>query len=497
MEKKVQADAARMPSFWEAFASFAFLIALMAISVVVFDVSLHVPMMFAAAFAAIVAKRCGYRWKQIEKGMFNGIYAALPAILILCVVGALIGVWLLAGIVPSMIYYGLAILNPQLFLVTALFIGSITSLATGTSWGTASTIGVAFMGIGIGLGIPAPMAAGAVISGAYFGDKISPLSDTTNLTASIAGTDLFTHIKCMFKQTGIAYALTVIVFLVLGFMHTPAAEGPGAEYIRQGLQEHFTISPLLLIPPVAVIVAISFKVPALPGIFIGVVLGAIFGMIAQGVSFGEVLSVGRGGFSISTGTPELDRLLSRGGIAGMMYSVSLTILAMAFGGIMELTRQLEVVVERIIKLFVRGTTSLVATTVGTTIATNATMPEQYISIILPTKMFATAYRKRGFHPKMLSGAVDGTGTLTSSLIPWNTCGIFMASILGVTAFQYAPFAVLNWSVPIIIIVLAALGKFTYKLKDDPSGVTSAYEETFADETDAEGAEGQASATETK
>jgi NhaC family Na+:H+ antiporter len=354
----------------------------------------------------------------------------------------------------------------------------MTSLITGTSWGTAGTIGVAFMGIAAGLGIPAPIAAGAVISGAYFGDKISPLSDTTNMTSSVAGSELFAHIKCMFKQTAIAYIFAVAAFLIIGFTITPTAAGETADYIRQGLEANFNISPMLFIPPVAVIIAIGLKIPALPGIFIGLLAGGIFAILFQGASFADIMSVGREGFSIDTGYADLDILLSRGGIAGKMYAISLILIAMAFGGVMEKSRQLEVVVDKIIKWFVRGTTSLITATVGTTFVSNAAMADQYVAVILPTKMFAASYRNRGYHPKMLSSAVDGTGTLTSALIPWNTCGIYMAGILGVTTWQYAPFAFFNWSVPVIIIILSAMGKFTYRLEDDPTTVTTAYRETY-------------------
>ena len=468
----------RKPYLWEALLSFGFLIFIIAISVLVFHVDLHLPMMLAALVAAAIAKRCGFTWKDIEKSFLDGIYVAMPAVLILVVVGALIGVWLMAGVVPTMIYYGLAILNPQFFLITALIIASMTSLITGTSWGTAGTIGIAFMGIASGLGISPAIAAGAIVSGAYFGDKISPLSDTTNMAASVAGCDLFAHIKCMFNQTWIGYAFALIGFLVIGFFLTPATDGASAEYLRQGLQDNFNISPILLIPPVAVIVAIALKVPALPGIFIGLVAGAIFGVIFQGNGFGDIMVFGLEGFSVETGVAQIDNLLSRGGIENNMFAVSLIIIAMSFGGVMEKSGQLEVVVDRIIKIFVRGNTSLVATTVGTTLLSNVAMAEQYVAVIVPTKMFATSYRKRGLHPKMLAGAVDGTGTLTSAIVPWNTCGIAMASFLGISAWQFAPYALFNWSAPIIIIGLAAIGKFTYKIKDDESSLTTAYIETY-------------------
>jgi len=455
----------------EALASLVFLIAIIFVCAAIWDVSLHIPLMFATAFSAIIAKRCGYKWKQIERGIFNGIYSVLQAVLILITVGALIGIWILAGVIPSMIYYGLAVLNPTIFLVTALLICSITSLVMGTSWGTAGTVGVAFMGIGYGLGIPPAITAGAVISGAYFGDKIAPLSDTTNMAAAIAGVDLITHIKNMFRQTGIGYVFALAAFLVIGFLFTGDANMEASETIRNGLRAYMVISPVLLLPIVVVIVVIALKVPALPGIFLGVLIGGVFGMIMQdGVSIGRVFQAGWSGFSISTDVPVINSLLTRGGITRKMYAVAVIVIALSFGGIMEMTRQLEVIVNKIIKVCVRGTGSLVSTTVGATMVTNMAMADQYLGIILPAKMFATAYRSRGFHPKMLSGAVDGTGTLTSSLIPWNTCAIFMATTLGVSTLTYLPFAFFNWSMPIIIIIMAAIGKYTRKIEDDPGSI---------------------------
>ena len=473
---KTETTNARKPFLWEALLSFGVLIAILAISIVIFDVSIHLPMILGVAFTGLMALRMGYKYKDIERSMFKGVMLAMQAILILIVVGALIGVWILAGVVPTMIYYGLAILNPQFFLVTALLICSITSLSTGTSWGTAGTVGVAFMGIAAGLGIPLPIAAGAVISGAYFGDKISPLSDTTNLAAAIAGTDVITHIKWMIRQTAVAFVIAIAFFTIMGFVHGTNVDTQGAYYLRQGLAQNFNINPLLFLPPVAVILAIALKVPALPGIFIGVLLGGIMGIIfQQSTDFGAVMQAGYSGFTADTGNEQLDTLLTRGGMARMFYSISLTIIAMCFGGIMEMTKQLEVVVEKMMQLFVRGKTSLAATAVASTVLSNATMPEQYISIILPNRMFSKAYKDRGYHPKMLASAVDGTGTLTSALIPWNTCGIFMLSILGVSALQYAPYAIFNWSVPLIVIALTAMGKLTCKIEDDPTTILATEE----------------------
>jgi len=367
--------------------------------------------------------------------------------------------------------------------VATLVICSLTSMILGTSWGTAGTLGVAFIGIGIGLGIPVYMTAGAVVSGAYFGDKLSPLSDTTNMTSSVAGADLFAHIKNMIPQTVISYVLALIIFLIMGFvMAGGAADTAQVETLRNGIYGHFNVNPLLLLAPVILMIAIGMKVPALPGILIGAIVGTIFAFIFQeGITFAAIFNSAWVPPAFVSDYPELSNLFGRGGIRAKMYAVSLIAIAMSYGGIMNKSQMLEVVVDRIINAFAKTTRSLVTTTVVTTVVSNIAFAEQYVGVILPTKMFARAYRQRGFHPKMLSSAVDGTGTLTSALVPWNTCGIAMAGFLGVTAWQFAPFAFFNWLVPLVTIGLAFAGKYTRYLKDDPTTVTSSYLEAFKDE----------------
>lgn len=469
----------RPPKLWEALISFLFLIAVMAIGIAVFHVDPHVPMIMGTAFAAVVALWMGFEWKFIENAMFDGIRQALQAILILAIIGVLVGVWLVSGVVPTMIYYGLKIITPSIFLVASLITCSITSLATGTSWGTAGTIGLALMGVATGLGIPLPMAAGAILSGAYFGDKMSPLSDTTNLAPAMAGTDVFTHIKFMLKSTIPIYIIVVILYLVLGFRFGSGnADLSNLQLITNGLQQTFTINPLLLIPPVVVIVSIALKMPAIPGIFLGIVSGGILGALVQGNNFGELLSCAYSGYTSETGLEVLDELLTAGGLENMMYSISLTILAMTFGGIMEKTGQLEVIVERLIRL-AKGTTSLVGLTLLTCLGSNATMPEQYISIVVPGRMYNASYRKRGLHPKMLSNALEGSGTVTSALVPWNTCGVYMSGVLGVSTLAYAPWTFFNYLMPIGVFVMTLFGMLTVKIEDDPATVITSPEASKA------------------
>ncbi len=445
----------------EALITFAILIVVMATGIVKYDVDPHIPMFIGVIAAALMALHIGYDWDTIEKSMMDGIYRALQAIIILAIIGILVGAWIVTGVVPTMIFYGLKILSPSIFLLAALIICSITSLATGTSWGTMGTMGLALMGIALGLGIPAPMAAGAIISGAYFGDKMSPLSDTTNLAPAMAGTDVFTHVKFMMLPTAITYAICMVFYTVLGFHYASSgqvADTSSIQAMSDGLAGIFNIHPILLLPPVIVIVAVACKIPAIPGIVLGILSAAIIGPIFQGAesNLGALLNAGMYGYTSETGIDAIDKLLTSGGLMNMMFSISLTILAMMFGGIMETTKQLEVVVSQLLKL-VKTPRGLVTLTEFTCFASNATMPEQYISIVVPGRMYAKTYKDMGLHPKTLSNALEGAGTVTSALIPWNTCGVYILSVLGVSTAQYLPYAMFNYLMPIMVIALAFTG----------------------------------------
>lgn len=451
----------RQPKVYHALIVFGVLIAIMSVGIIVYGSNVHVPMFCGVIAAALMALWLGFKWETIEKAMMDGIYNALQAAIILMIVGILIGVWIVSGVVPAMIYYGLKLLSPSIFLVAAVLICSVTSLATGTSWGTMGTMGLALMGIAVGLDIPAPMAAGAIISGAYFGDKMSPLSDTTNLAPAMAGTDVMTHVKFMLLPTGIAYGLTLVIFGVLGGIYVHggnAADMSAVSDMSGALASTFSINPVLLLPPLIVILAVAFKIPAIPGITLGIIAGAVLGPVFQGgdCGLGVLLEAGMSGYVSDTGIEAIDSLLTTGGIENMLSSVSLTLIAMMFGGIMEKTGQLEVVVNRIIAL-AKSPAALVGTTELTCILSNATMPEQYISIVVPGRMYAEAYREQGLHPKTLSNALESSGTVTSALIPWNTCGVFIFATLGISTVSYLPFAFFNWLMPVITFALACTG----------------------------------------
>lgn len=442
------------------------MITAMAITIIKFGGSPHIPLLIGTATAAIIAWRLGYKWDDIEEGAYKGIRLALPAILIIILVGMIIGSWIGGGIVATMIFYGLKLITPSLFLVTICMICAIVTLAIGSSWSTMGTIGVAGMGIGMSMGIPAAMVAGAVISGSYFGDKMSPLSDTTNLAAGITGTDLFEHIKHMVYTTIPGLLIALIAYFFLGRKFGGSAVDSGEiNAILSTLDSNFTISPWLLLVPLAVVVMVAKKVPAMPALAIGVFLGWVCHVVVQGGNIGDAVNTLHDGFAISTGNAMVDDLFNRGGIDSMMFTVSLTIVAMVFGGIMEQVGMLQSIVNQILKV-ARTAGSLIAATVVSAFFTNVTASEQYISILLPGRMYAKAYRDKKLHSKNLSRALEDGGTITSPLVPWNTCGVFILATLAVHPFAYAPYAILNYTVPIISITMAFLGIKIEYLSDE-------------------------------
>ncbi|PID22356.1 Na+/H+ antiporter NhaC [Sporosarcina sp. P3] len=443
--------------FWWAILPLVLMILVMLITVVKLEQGPHMPLIVGTSIAALVAWRHGFTWKEIEEMMYKGIRLALPAVIIIMLVGLVIGSWMGGGIVATMIFYGLKIITPSWFLVAIALICALVSLAIGSSWSTMATIGVAGMGIGLSMGIPAGMVAGAVISGAYFGDKMSPLSDTTNLAAGLTGTDLFDHIKHMLFTTipGLLIALCVFTFLGRKF-GSGEAELSSIAKTSQVMQESFIISPWLLLVPLAVIVMVALKIPAVPALIIGIVLGFISHVTIQGGTFAGALNALQSGFAIETGNKLVDNLFNGGGLDSMMYTVSMTIVAMTFGGILEYSGMLRAIMQQLLKI-VKSTSSLIISTIGACVMTNATCSEQYVSIVVPSRMFSKTYKDMGLSSKNLSRALEDGGTLTSVFIPWNTCGVFIFGTLGVSVVEYGPYAILNFAVPLLSIVYALTG----------------------------------------
>jgi len=440
-----------------------FLILALSITIGVFKQSPHIPIILAAAVAAAVAILHKHPWKEIQDGMVHGITLAMGAILILMVVGTMIGTWIQGGVVPTMIFYGLKVLSPGIFLVATLIICSIVSLGTGSSWSTAGTVGVALIGVGQSLGIPVAMVAGAIVSGAYFGDKMSPMSDTTNLAPAIAGTDLFSHIRHMVYTTLPGYILSIILYGVIGAKFAGGSiDSQQIQIILTTLKSNFFIHPILLLPPVLVIVMVIKKIPPLPALLGGTVIGCVFAMITQSQSLSDVLLAAKSGYVSETGVAMVDDLLSRGGLDYMMDTVALIICALCFGGIMEKTGMLKVLAKALLKR-VRRPGSLVATTVFSCIGMNIIASDQYMAIVIPGRMYKQAYADHNLHPKNLSRVLEDSGTLSSPLIPWNSCGAFMWATLGVNPLVYLPYAFLNLFNPIVSIFYGYTGITMEKL----------------------------------
>lgn len=417
----------------------------------------HLPLILASAVAALNGIRFGFGWKALQQAIVKGISISMPAILILIAIGILIGTWVASGIVPLMIFYGLKILSPGYFLVATCLICAVVSFATGSSWSTAGTVGVALIGIGQGLGLPIEMIAGAIVSGAYFGDKLSPLSDTTNLAPAVAGAELIEHIKHMLFTTVPSLIIALILYAILGArISGEAASLESVEQLGNTLNTLFNLSPFLLLAPMLVMVLIVFRIPALPSLLAGGFAGAVLGILTQDISVSSMFSVMQGGYVSETGVERIDELLSRGGIDSMMWTISLIICAMAYGGIMEGTGMLGTISSSILR-FATSTGRLVATTIATCIGMNVLAPDQYLSIIVPGRMYKKAFEDSGLAAKNLSRCLEDAGTLSSPLIPWNTCGATMMAFLLVNPFAYLPYAFLNLINPVISLIYGFTG----------------------------------------
>lgn len=456
----------RLPSILESLIPIIFMVFALIIGIFVFETSPHIPLLVSVCVAALIAMRLGYSWRRVERGMLDAVRLAMQAVVILMVIGTIIASWIAGGIVPTLIYYGLNILEPSYFLVAACGICCIISIAAGNAWTAAGTIGIAIMGIGYGLGMPAEMVAGAVISGVYFGDKISPLSETTNLAPGIVGVDLFDHIQYMLYTTIPALVISLILFAILGYNQAGDIVDSIAvtEELQRDLKEIFVISPWLLLVPSFIIVMMIFKIPAFPGLMIGSTMGVLCAIFIQDADPSMVLNSLYDGYSMETDNKTLNELLNNGGITAVMSTVSLVIIAMCFGGIMEFTKIFEVLVGKI-ALMATKTKSLIISTVFTCITGNIVGCDQYMSIIIPGRMYADEYKKRGIKAKVLSRTLEDAGTMTSPLVPWNTCGAFMTVTLGVASFDYLPYAFLCLLSPVIAIVYACTG-WTIEHYDD-------------------------------
>jgi len=462
----------KAPKVYDALIPLVFLIVLLIINIRIFGTdglsgSNQIVLILSATVAGIVAVfRLGYSWDTLQEGIVKSISSAMSSILILFLIGALAGTWLLSGIVPAMIYYGLMVLSPVIFLFAACFISAIVSVATGSSWTTVATVGVALLGIGKALGFEEGIIAGAIISGAYFGDKMSPLSDTTNLAPAMAGTDLFTHIRHMAKTTVPTMLITLILFIIIGLNYETSGSVEDVKTISEVISAKFNINPMLFIVPAVVLVMIIKRVPALPALLTGALLGGVFAIIFQPeiikevageegaysyLVFKSVMMALFGEIGVVTSNDIVNELLVTRGMGGMLNTIWLIICAMVFGGIMEESGMLKVMAEAVIRK-VHRVGSLIASTAATCVFFNITTSDQYLAILVPGRMYADVYKKRGLKPENLSRTLEDSATVTSVLVPWNTCGATQASVLGVATLTYAPYCFFNIISPLMTIL---------------------------------------------
>ncbi len=426
-------------------------------------------LLLGAAIAVIIGIKNNVSFSRMMHEVSENLKSTSTAIFILLMVGALAGTWLVSGIIPTMIYYGLQLLNPTIFLPACLIICAVISVATGSSWTTAATIGIAFIGIAEVLGVPLGMTAGAVISGAYFGDKMSPMSDTTNLAPTIAGTDLFTHIKYMTYTTVPSFIVTLIVFIIIGMTITTSGDA-NTSLMLGDIEKAFNISPWLFLVPAIVIFLVIKKSPPLIALFIGTILAAIFALFFQPEILIDIAKATELNFhsaykglmkaitvkiSVATENEILVDLFSSGGMAKMMPTIWLLICAMAFGGVMDAIGALAKISNYLLQLF-DSIFGLFASTVFTCVGLNITASDQYMAIVVPGKMYAKAFKDKGLAPENLSRTLEDSGTVTSVLIPWNTCGAYHSGVLGVSVAEYFVYAIFNWLSPFMTLLFAAL-----------------------------------------
>jgi NhaC family Na+:H+ antiporter len=430
----------------------------------------QIALWIAAGIACIIGFKNGFSWEQIEKGIQEGISVALGAMLIILAVGSLIGTWLLSGTVPTLIYYGLELLNPGLFYAASCIICGIIALSIGSSWTTAATIGVALMGVASGMGLDPAIAAGAIVSGSYFGDKMSPLSDTTNLAPAVSGTELFAHIRYMGYTAGPAFIISVTIFLFLGLNTDSSVSLEKLNQMQSLLDNTFNIGWAMLVPLGVLLFLAATRKPALPTVFFGALLGGVWALIFQPdmvqqmaggndtfLSHLKVIWLAMSdGTTVSTGSTNLDSLLSGGGMSSMLNTLWLILSAMTFGAVMEKLGLLKRFIQGMLKS-AKSVGSLITGTLFTCFGANVLTADQYMAIVLPGRMFKEEYQRRGLDPRVLSRTLEDSGTLTSALIPWNTCGAYMFSVLAVSPLDYGIYAFFNYLTPLIAIVLAYTG----------------------------------------
>jgi len=432
--------------------------------ILIFGIGVHVLLILALMLTGAVSYSYGYSSAEMIDGMKSSLSRATPAMIIFILIGTIIGSWIHAGTVPALIYYGLEFINAQYFLPMGLIICSMTSLATGTSWGTIGTVGIALMGIGMGLGISPPLIAGMIISGAYFGDKLSPISDTTNLSAASAETNLYDHIVAMLYTTVPAYVICLIIYTALGYGFTAEANINLAQVtqIQSILDEKFNLNLIVLLPMLALLVMMLIKINAIPAMLLTTFLATLISLIFQNSSLTEALTAINNGYTQESGIKMVDGILLRGGVQSMMWTFSMVYLALCLGGVLEKAGYLTVLVEKIVTR-IRSAANLVTLVISTTFLSNAATSSNYMSIILNGSIYRKVFEEAGLKRRMLSRLLEEGGTQTAALIPWNAAAAFAAGTLGVSTLSYLPYTFLNYLNPLLSILLAYLGIFIFRV----------------------------------
>ncbi len=449
-----EAKAPRRPSFILALVPLIAMGLLLGVGYGIYRIRPQALLVAAAFITGCLAVLLRFSWKDMEKGIVDSIAKAMPAILIMLSVGVLIGSWIICGTIPMIVYYGLKLISPQYFLFTACLACSIVSFATGTSWGTIGTIGVAFVGIAMGLGIPLGPAAGAVVAGSYFGDKMSPLSDIPNLAVVVAGSNLFDHIKHQIWSAGPAYLLGLLVYFLAGFGYRGQAISSAAmTTILRTLKASFHFNIFLLLPMIIVFVFAIAKKPTIPGILVSSIVAGALAVLFQHASVTDVATAINSGYPAHTGVEAVDRLLSRGGMMSMMETQLVAFTAFSFGGIMQRTGMLSVILDRVMT-FATKVWSLVLTTIGTAIIAAMVTGSSYLSMIIPGELLSPVYKKKGLAAKNLSRIISESGGIIVPLIPWSMAGVYITGTIGVPTFSYLPWAIMNY---VSVMILAVFG----------------------------------------
>lgn len=466
-----------MPFGWAVFCLGFLFVSMIGSVVFKMNIPTHINLLASISITLLVAWLNGKPWAELEQAIEYGGKICISPTVIMMLVGVLIASWIASGTVPTIIYWGLKLINPSFFLVTASVLCAIVAIAIGSSWSTAGTVGVALMGIGMGLGVNPAMTAGAILSGSYLGDKMSPMSDTTNLAPAVAEADLFDHIRSMMYTTGPAFAISLVIYAILGMRYNSGSvNNATVDAILNAIQSNFNMNPLVFLPPVVVIVMAVKKCPSIPTLVVSAVVASAIAVVIQGVGFAEILGILKNGFSIQTDFAEFDRLVNRGGLGSMLDTAALGLLGMLYGAIMDKTGMLTTILSHMKKL-TNSVGSLITVVILANIILLATTASQTLAIVVGGRMFISEFRKKNLLPQVLSRTLEDSGTIISPLIPWSLCGVYMAETLGVSTISYLPFAFFCWLCPVIAIIYGFTGKFVWKTGEIKS------QRTYADEID--------------